>query len=101
MLPALRAVPTVIDIDNTLPTSKLVAPDEVVPVKEVLVTFTTGSTGMPKLIARDHAFLLKQSKALSTFFKDSDELELVEINSVFATNLPVFPLHFLKVCEVY
>ena len=88
-----------IDIDDTLPASKLVAPDEVIPVKEVLVTFTTGSTGMPKLIARDHSFLLQQSKALSTFFKDSDELQLDEVESVFATNLPVFPLHFLKVLQ--
>ena len=98
LLPALRKISTVIEVGD-LPVCQLLTPDQVVPSEEVLVTFTTGSTGMPKLLARDHSFVLNQSKALSTFYKDNDELVLDETTSVFATNLPVFPLHFLRVSE--
>ena len=84
-----------------LPIGELLAPELVVPVEEALVTFTTGSTGMPKLIARKHSFVLNQSRALSTFYKQSDEIQLDEETSVFATNLPVFPLHHLKVVVLH
>ena len=35
---------------------KLVEPEDCVPVEHCLVTFTTGSTGMPKLMLRRHRY---------------------------------------------
>ena len=72
---------------------------EVEPVEHALVTFTTGSTGMPKLLLRKHSFLLNQSQALSMAYElvIKKELDLEEEEAVYCTNLPVFPLHFMKV----
>ena len=99
LLPALRQIPILMEVGD-LPSHELLAPELVVPAEEALITFTTGSTGMPKLLARKHSFILNQSHALSTFYKQSDEIKLEEGTSVFATNLPVFPLHHLKVALV-
>ena len=72
---------------------------EAEPVEHALVTFTTGSTGMPKLLLRKHSFLTNQSQALSMSFDMviKKELEMEEEDAVFCTNLSVFPLHFLRV----
>ncbi len=72
---------------------------EVEAVEHALVTFTTGSTGMPKLLLRKHSFLSNQSHALSMSYDlvVKKELELEEEEAVYCTNLPVFPLHFMKV----
>ena len=46
-----------------------------------------------------HSFILNQSHSLSMSYDMvvKKELGLEEEQSVFATNLPVLPLHFLKV----
>lgn len=53
-----------------------------------LLTFTTGSTGSPKAIARSHGFLLQQHRILK------DHMDLHEEDVDFPT-LPVFLLHSL------
>ena len=53
-----------------------------------LLTFTTGSTGAPKAIARSHGFLLQQHSILGEHM-DLDE------NDVDMPTLPVFLLHSL------
>jgi acyl-CoA synthetase (AMP-forming)/AMP-acid ligase II len=53
-----------------------------------LLTFTTGSTGSPKAIARTHAFLLQQHRILG------DHMDLGE-DDVDLPTLPVFLLHSL------
>ncbi len=54
---------------------------------------------MPKLIVREHAFLLKQSKSLSmSFLKMALEFSVgSERDNPILTNLPVLPLHTLRV----
>ena len=57
VLPALRSIPIHVEIsDLSLPSSakELLDPFEVEVVEHALVTFTTGSTGMPKLMLRQH-----------------------------------------------
>ena len=53
-----------------------------------LLTFTTGSTGRPKAIARSHAFLLAQHRVLG------EHMDLTEADVDLPT-LPVFLLHSL------
>ena len=72
------------------------SPLEVESVDHALVTFTTGSTGMPKMLMRKHEFLMNQSKALYSsktlidpLYSPSEDVEF--------TNLPVFLLDCLKV----
>jgi len=95
----LRGVPIRVSLDNTDgkdTVQALMRPEDVVVTDNALVTFTTGSTGMPKLLLRKHNFVLNQSKALSIAFKEvmpSKE----ERDSTFLTNLNVFGLHFLVV----
>ena len=74
----------------------LMRPDDIVVTDNALVTFTTGSTGMPKLLLRKHDFVLNQSKALSIAFKEVMPNK-EERDSTFLTNLNVFGLHFLVV----
>lgn len=57
VLPSLRSIPIHVEIsDLSLPSSakELLDPFEVEVVEHALVTFTTGSTGMPKLMLRQH-----------------------------------------------
>ena len=57
IIPSLRSIPIHIEVsDLTLPTSakELLDSFEVETVENALVTFTTGSTGMPKLMLRRH-----------------------------------------------
>ena len=61
-----------------------------------LVTFTTGSTGMPKILLRKHEFVMCQSKSLSIAVK-SVMGGKEEKDSTILTNLNVFGLHFLLV----
>ncbi|XP_064406005.1 olefin beta-lactone synthetase-like [Halichondria panicea] len=109
LLPSLSLIPTHLEVgDLTLPTTshELFDPSEVIPVDHALVTFTTGSTGMPKLLLRKHSFVLKQFQAISISYETviKSEIGLEEKDAVFITNLPVFPLHFLNVgstCLIY
>lgn len=73
-------------------------PDDVVEVDTALITFTTGSTGMPKLLLRKHQFIINQSKAISMTF--STIISSKEEDCTFLTNLNVFGLHFLRVSHV-
>ncbi len=58
------------------------------PKHPALLTFTTGSTGTPKAIARSHQFLLDQHQALSHhMFFEQDDIDM--------PTLPVFLLHSL------
>ena len=68
---------------------------DVAEVDIALITFTTGSTGMPKMLLRKHQFIINQSKALSITFKSI--VPYKEEDSTFMTNLNVFGLHFLRV----
>ena len=55
--------------------------------------------GMPKLLLRQHEFILRQSKCLSASFEKSVKniYQAEERDTSIATNLAVFPLHYLKV----
>ena len=64
VVPAFRQIPIYLEI-RSIPNQPLMKPEDAMPVEHALVTFTTGSTGMPKLLMRKHEFLLKQSKAIS------------------------------------
>ena len=87
--------------DLELPSSsmELYDPMEVEAVDHALVTFTTGSTGMPKLLLRKHIFLMNQTHSLTMSFDlvVKKELDMEEEDAVFCTNLAVFPLHHIKV----
>lgn len=106
LLPSLCSTPFHLELGdlNLPPTNQeeLFHPVEVEPVDHALVTFTTGSTGLPKLLLRKHAFLLNQTQSLSTAYDMviRKELGMDEEAAVYCTNLPVFPLHFLKVHSV-
>jgi acyl-coenzyme A synthetase/AMP-(fatty) acid ligase len=102
VLPSLHATPLHLELkDLDLPSTsrELFTPTEVEPVDYALVTFTTGSTGLPKLLLWKHAFLLNQTHSLSMAYDTAikEKLEMEEEDAVYCTNLPVFPLHFLKV----
>ncbi len=102
MLPSIRSTPLHLELaDLELPSvsQELFEPAEVEPVDHALVTFTTGSTGMPKLLLRKHSFLINQSRALSILYDETvrKEYNMEEEDAVFCTNLAVFPLHFIKV----
>lgn len=109
VLPALCSTPLHLEIrDLDLPSTsqELFAPSEVEPVDHALVTFTTGSTGLPKLLLRRHSFLLNQTHSLSIAYETAikKELGMEEEEAVYCTNLSVFPLHFMKVgslCLLY
>ena len=58
------------------------------PSAPALLTFTTGSTGRPKAIARSHAFLLNQHHTLSHHMSCTD-------GTIDLPTLPVFLLHSL------
>ena len=51
-----------------------------------LITFTTGSTGLPKAAKRTHEFLLEQHYVLKKHLKP-------DINDIDLTSLPIFVLH--------
>lgn len=57
---------------------------------------------MPKLLLRQHEFILRQSKCLSASFEKSVKniYQVEERETSMATNLPIFPLHYLKVLFV-
>ena len=102
MLPSIRSTPLHLELsDLELPSvsQELFDPIEVEPVDHALVTFTTGSTGMPKLLLRRHSFILNQSHSLSMAYKQvtRKESDIEEEDSVTCTNLPIFPLHYIKV----
>jgi olefin beta-lactone synthetase len=63
-------------------------PKIAIPNHPALLTFTTGSTGIPKAIARSHQFLIDQHNALShhMYFQEGD---------IDMPTLPVFLLHSL------
>ncbi len=52
-----------------------------------LITFTSGSTGLPKAIVRSHGFLLSQLRVLSSHMSSEDELNESEL-----VTLPIFVL---------
>ena len=102
VLPSFRGIPKYLEIgglDLSATSKELFAPEEVEPVENALATFTTGSTGMPKLVLRRHSFLVNQSKSLSMSYElmGKEDLQMEEEEVVFCTNLSVFPLHYLKV----
>lgn len=60
----------------------------ITPDTTALITFTTGSVGMPKASKRTHEFLLEQHRILKKHLKP-------EINDVDLVSLPIFVLHNL------
>lgn len=76
-------------ISGTINKSKNIHPIETVtPDSTALITFTTGSTGLPKAAKRTHRFLLEQHYVLKKHLAPS-------IDDVDLTSLPVFILHNL------
>ncbi len=101
-LPSLQKVQGHLEVGNldlSDTSRELFAPEEVEAVEKALATFTTGSTGMPKLLIRRHSFIMNQSKSLTMTFEltAKKELDKDEEDLIVCTNLPVFPLHYLKV----
>lgn len=103
LLPSLCSTPLHLELGDlnmlSMSSRELFDPAEVEVVDHALVTFTTGSTGMPKLLLRKHGFLLNQTQSMSMSYDMvvKRELDMEEEECVYSTNLPVFPLHFLKV----
>lgn len=102
VIPSLRGIPLKVEFDRKLfiyePVGGVhtyLSPLEVESVDHALITFTTGSTGMPKLLLRKHEFLMNQSKALSHSKLLMDPLYDPTQDTQF-TNLPVFQLDALK-----
>ena len=76
-------------ISGTINKTKNIHPIETVtPDSTALITFTTGSTGLPKAAKRTHRFLLEQHYVLKKHLAPS-------IDDVDLTSLPVFILHNL------
>lgn len=96
--PALRAIPHQFVTHGWVPGSRsLVQVDRLQPVMDLapavadtpaLVTFTSGSTGQPKVAVRDHGFLLAQHRVLARCL-NYDE------NDVVVSTLPIFVLSHL------
>ena len=63
----------------------LIPPKDLPPDAPALLTFTSGSTGPPKLVLRSHDFLLAQHRALARALR-------LEAGQVDLTTLPVFVL---------
>ena len=98
-MPALKKIPIQLEVDcGAVSYGNLLTPDEVEAVDHSLVTFTTGSTGMPKLLMRKHDFILNQCKAIDIGKRELDP-RWNPANDVSLTNLPVFLLETLKVCH--
>jgi acyl-CoA synthetase (AMP-forming)/AMP-acid ligase II len=92
--PALRRIPRKVAVGGWVPgarrwpgrfTSAAVPAVAVAPEEPALVTFTSGSTGVPKAVVRTHGFLVAQHRALAP----SIALEAGEVDLV---TLPVFTL---------
>eukprot|EP00118_Oscarella_pearsei_P001820 m.8583 g.8583 ORF g.8583 m.8583 type:complete len:564 (+) comp20720_c0_seq1:88-1779(+) len=87
-------------VDSSVPLPDVISKES----GRCLATFTTGSTGMPKMLFRDTSYLLRQSKAISQGFgkvkglpfNEEGEYEC-EKDEVGFSNLTMFPLHFMKV----
>lgn len=76
-------------ISGTINKTKNIHPIETVtPDSTALITFTTGSTGLPKAAKRTHRFLLEQHYVLKKHLAPF-------IDDVYLTSLPVFILHNL------
>ena len=99
LIPSLRGVSIRVSLDDTdgrATDQPLLRPEDVTVADSALVTFTTGSTGMPKILLRKHEFVMCQSKSLSIAVK-SVMGGKEEKDSTILTNLNVFGLHFLLV----
>jgi acyl-CoA synthetase (AMP-forming)/AMP-acid ligase II len=78
---------------------ELVEPQDCVPVENALVTFTTGSTGLPKLMLRRHNFIRNQGRSMSHGYEKvmKERVGIPERDGVYCTNLPLFALHFITI----
>ena len=103
---SVRHIPIKIEISaDRTPVDASSLPDvDVARATRCLATFTTGSTGMPKILYRDHSYLQLQTCAISQsyaklkglpFREDAKYSE--EKDEVGFTNLTMVPLHFMKV----
>ncbi len=67
-LPSLRKIPKIFTVDQILKRSQKLAPTRFIECVEehtpALITFTSGSTHIPKAIVRSHYFLIKQYEVL-------------------------------------
>lgn len=76
-------------ISGQIPTIKTeIETDSATPDTTALITFTTGSTGLPKAAKRTHEFLLEQHYVLKKHLQPQE-------NDVDLASLPVFVLHNL------
>ena len=89
ILPSLRRIPKTLTVDRLLKQSEKVAAEGYVePLEDeapALITFTSGSTNIPKAIVRTHYFLIKQYEVLDqTMDYQEDDIDL--------PTMPVFTL---------
>ncbi len=65
-----------------------------------IITFTTGSTGIPKAANRTHAFLAAQRNALLPFLEDDDQTTLTLLPVVVLLNLSFGKTNILPVKKI-
>lgn len=77
LVPALRSIER-LRLGRSLAASGPAAPPELAGDHPALISFTSGSTGAPKAIVRDHAFLAAQNAAVAPLLaSDRHEIDLV------------------------
>ncbi|XP_062507528.1 olefin beta-lactone synthetase-like isoform X2 [Corticium candelabrum] len=100
---AIRAIPLDVLITDAPPIDPK-TPVQVTTSERALATFTTGSTGLPKIMYRTHNFLLHQSRAVSHTYMKIHGINPAgfvmgspqEGTETGFTNMPILFLHQLK-----
>ncbi|XP_065187696.1 uncharacterized protein LOC135818268 [Sycon ciliatum] len=108
---SIRAIPMLIELPTGIsgpflsPDARhLLSADDVCSARNALVTFTSGSTGLPKMILRHHSFVMKQVLSITACDFDAQQRDLNPAGRtpllgemVNLTNLPVGALVFIAI----